>query len=233
MILLNRRRLILGATAGAILAGRANGARADEEVVVADDFSGPLPATFLGTKRPLDSEEKAAQAILDAAPDSGPPVRIAEYLNAMPDKHYKEGWPDRWNPVIVGFFEATATKPSGDVTAWCAAFLNWCLQRSNLDFPDNASSSAFRKWKTETDDPKPGDIVVYVETNEEAAREGHGHVGFFYGFNDKGQVLTLGGNQIASNRHHEISVKALPGRNVKGGVLALHSFRTADGYRAA
>jgi uncharacterized protein (TIGR02594 family) len=230
MIAMNRRKLILGAAAGALIGGRLTALRAEEEEL-AEDFSGPLPNTFLGTEAPRDSEERKADEILAAAPDAGPPFRIADYFDKLPDTHYKEGWPDRWNPVIVDFFKATNTRPRGDTTAWCAAFLNWCLQRANLDFPDNASSSAFRHWKTATDDPQLGDIVVYVEADRARADEGKGHVGLFAGFAPDGHVLTLGGNQISKTRHHMISVKALPGKGSHGGVLELHSFRTADGYR--
>jgi hypothetical protein len=35
------------------------------------------------------------------------------------------------NPVIVLFFLATKTEPSGDKTPWCAAFMNWCLRNAS------------------------------------------------------------------------------------------------------
>src|SRR5437763_10958974 len=63
---------------------------------------------------------------------------------------YQEAWPQPdpshptyANPVIVAFFLATNLKPAGDTTAWCAAFVNWCLQRAGLPTTKSASSQSF------------------------------------------------------------------------------------------
>jgi hypothetical protein len=71
---------------------------------------------------------KQAHDILDLSPSGAPPVNIAEYfLSDVPTK-WVSAWPDAYaNPIVVLFFSATHDKPAGDVTPWCAAFMNWCL----------------------------------------------------------------------------------------------------------
>ena len=153
------------------------------------DYSGPLPpeSDSLGKKRPLDAEEKVAASILASSPEGPTPYEVASYFLSVATgqygdelKPYVQGWPVRWNPVIVTFFQATSTKPEGDVTAWCAAFVNWCFLRADHGpATHSASSGSFRSFGTETANPSPGDLVVFRRTNSEKAALGQGHVGFF------------------------------------------------------
>src|ERR1700722_15568541 len=102
------------------------------------DFDGQIPdvRSILGTHPPHDAEERIARQILTGAPKKPTPFAVANYFLAIGKSEYGpgwtpyvSGWPERWNPVIVEFFQATHTKPLGDVTPWCAAFTNWCFQR--------------------------------------------------------------------------------------------------------
>jgi uncharacterized protein (TIGR02594 family) len=134
------------------------------------------------------------------------------------------GWPERWNPVIVNFFQATRTIPQGDVTSWCAAFLNWCFQQVNrVPATESASSGSFRTFGRQVLSPTQGDIIVFQNTNLVEASAGHGHVGFFV--KDYGEeVEVLGGNQIDGHeRSHKVSSKRL---KKSGARLKLHSYRT-------
>jgi uncharacterized protein (TIGR02594 family) len=194
------------------------------------DYSGPLPASRLGTQRPLKGEELVAASIIEKAPDGPTPIDVARYFMDVAEgahgatwKPYASGWPTRWNPVIVTFFKATGTTPSGDVTPWCAAFLNWCYLRS-LKSPatGSASSGSFRCFGMPTDKPRVGDVVVFRHKDSNDECLGNGHVGFFLSQTETA-VEVLGGNQIeAHTGSHSISSKLIPKR---GSLLVLHSFR--------
>ena len=156
------------------------------------------------------------------------------------DAHlYGEEWPVRANPVIVSFFDATTLRtPAGDQTAWCAAFVNWCIVRSRQDRPDmqkllahtaSAASETFRNWGQKTDTPRPGDIVVFQHKRE----SWRGHVGFFVSRVSDG-IYVLGGNQMPARAKlpdgtyekrntGEINVRRM---GMTGADLNFHSFRT-------
>lgn len=190
-----------------------------------------------GTKPATTAEESRGKKLLDQAPTNCKPVDVALYfLSIGQGEHgtenipYITAWPVRWNPVIVGFFKATNAKPSGDTTAWCAAFLNYCLMKAstNKTLPINSSertksagSKSFRKWGKETKSPKPGDIVVFINKKDPT----YGHVGFFLADMGDG-VLVLGGNQFEGKpTRHTINRKVI---SKKGSVLELHSYRTEE-----
>ncbi len=188
-----------------------------------------------GTKPATSGEEKLAQQVLNGIPRNVTPMEIALYfLNVGMGKYgeelkpYVTAWPIRWNPVIVDFFTETNTKPSGDTTAWCAAFVNFCLARAAKDKPlpkssqgptKSAASRSFREWSALTNTPTPGDIVVFKNVES----PGHGHVGFFVA--DKGSsILVLGGNQFEGYpRRHTVNRKLIA---KDGRILKFHSFRT-------
>ncbi len=204
----------------------------------------PIDSIPQGTDPPLEEEVRLAQLVLDGAPRATTPLEVARYFLAVGEGAYGEelrpyigAWPVRWNPVLVEFFNATRTRPMGDVTPWCAAFLNWCLMRARegaapregVAAPTaSASSGSFRTWGAHVDvaaghAPRPGDVVVFQRTDPTYAAAGRGHVGFFVR-EEADRVLVLGGNQFeGSPRRHVINAKWL---RKQGGVLVLHSYRT-------
>jgi len=150
----------------------------------------------------------------------------------LPDKNvdneaYNGGWRVRWNPVVVRFFTETKTTPAGDTTAWCAASLNWALARSGLHGTESASSGSFRASKGLTDNPHPGDIVVFASTDPDEARVGHGHVGLFLEQNASA-IFLLGGNQKNDFGHHAVCRKWIL---KKGNTLVFHSFHSIGVYQ--
>ncbi len=195
------------------------------------DYYGPLPnqPSILGNRPALDSEERVAKTILEKAPKLQTPFDVAKYFYAIGEGQfgptwtpYVSGWPVRWNPVIVEFFQATHTVPEGDTTSWCAAFTNWCFRRiTSVTATASASSGSFRTFGSPTTVPKEGDIVVFRKTKS-GLSDPQGHVCFFV--NDLGDsVEVLGGNQIEGKDSHKVSTKRL----LKAGpILTLHSFRT-------
>jgi len=205
------------------------------------DYDGPLPplpSKTLGNRPPRNAEEKIAKAIIEKAPVGPAPVDVAKYFLAIANgeygktwQPYAQGWPVRWNPVIVNLFQVTKTKPEGDLTPWCAAFVNWCVHRAGKGFATHsASSGSFRSFGHETNTPQSGDIVVFRRTNPASSTDARGHVGFFVA-DHGGVVEVLGGNQI--DRHdgcHIVSSKSLA---KAGNILTLHSYRTDASLHSA
>lgn len=202
---------------------------------VTPDFTGSLPTRRLGDKPAFPEEEDTARKIFAKCPNGPTPYAVARYFLDVSRgtygtawQPYTSGWPSRWNPVIVEFFTATKSTPSGDLTPWCSAFVNWCfLQAGYGQATTNANSGSFKCFSTVAALPKEGDVVVFKRADPTAtACSGLGHVGFFV--RDLGtSVEVLGGNQIdAHDGCHEVSAKPL---SKTGGVLTLQSYRAVAG----
>jgi uncharacterized protein (TIGR02594 family) len=95
------------------------------------------------------------------------------------------------NPRIVEYLHSTnigAAYDNTDETAWCSAFVNWCVEKAGHAGTDSASALSWGSWGTNATAPVPGDIVVFNWGG------GNGHVGFFVS-STKDIVKVLGGNQ--------------------------------------
>lgn len=206
------------------------------------------PVAPVGTTPPTTIEMQAAYELLLLSPYDTSPIEVAQYFLAVGAGGYGEAlrpysreWPVRANPVIYHFFSSTLTKPEGDTTAWCAAFVNWCLLRgrakladeigkskgdysiSGKPFPDehiqkystnSASSGSFRCWN-QSQSPKRGDIVVFKDTGTDgmtASCRGTGHVAFYLGIPKDGWIRVLGGNQLQAGSGGAVTVA-----NMKSG----------------
>lgn len=214
-----------------------------ETVPTLDEISASLPTTQ-GVQDAYAEEREKAKAILAGSPDTLTPFEVALYFEKLGsglfnDQYgddawlYAQEWPERANPVIVSFFDATSLPViSGDQTAWCAAFVSWCITRSgSKEGAHSAASASYRKWGTATDDPKPGDLVVF----QHKRKPGQGHVAFFVSRVGGGFML-LGGNQMPlraqlpdgtyeARNTGEVNMKYFP---VEGKDLKFHSFRTSS-----
>ncbi|MBY5554149.1 CHAP domain-containing protein [Rhizobium leguminosarum] len=201
-----------------------------------------IETKVVGTARPKSEEIEAAYYVLTESPFDCAPVEVAEYVLAVGSgaygpnlRKFAREWPERANPLIFHFFSATQTKPEGDVTAWCAAFLNWCILRahakkqeqigkspgffstSGLPFSvddmkahstNSASSGSFRCWQ-ETKNPKRGDLVVFKNKGTDQATKyclGQGHVAFYLRTPGANLVQVLGGNQISAGSGGAVTV---------------------------
>jgi len=219
---------------GPACAAAQNAAKLPAGIGVKPDYVGPIPRGNLGDVPALRSEVTIANRVIAGAPTGPDPYSVAKYFLAVGSGAYGQeltlftyGWPERWNPVIVDFFQATKTQPEGDLTPWCAAFVNWCFLRA-LKKPatESASSGSFRCQPTETSTPVEGDLVVFRRKGDPATCNGQGHVGFFV--RDVGdRVEVLGGNQIDREaKTHKISQVHF----LKNGIeLELHSYRSSRG----
>lgn len=209
----------------------------------AEDKPAPyIDTNLVGTAAPTQTEIAMAYDILMASPKGAAPVDVAQYFLAVGAGAYGDSyrpfareWPIRANPLIYHFFSATQTKPEGDTTAWCAAFVNWCIQRSwaktddeigkapgafsqsGKPFADenlrshgtnSASSGSFRCW-TEVASPQRGDIVVFKDAGTDSLTRvcrGTGHVAFYLGVPRPGWVRVLGGNQTLIGSNGAVTV---------------------------
>ncbi|WP_309239050.1 CHAP domain-containing protein [Ensifer sp. ENS12] len=205
--------------------------QAQGPTVLGPDYSGPLPADLYtrGTKPPLTEEEAVARRIIRRAPTSSP-IAVMQYFAGLREVNrdgeaYNAGWATRWNPVIVEFYTATDNTYTGDTTAWCAAFLNWCLARANYKGGTRSTvSGTFRNAPGRTTTLARGDIIVFKKTGGASCR---GHVGLYVGKTRTG-FRVLGGNQTNVNGHSSINVREVP---FPGSHLALHSFHSISAFR--
>lgn len=87
------------------------------------------------------------------------------------------------NPRIVEYHQSTTLRATDDETAWCSAFVNWCIEQAGIKGTKSASSRSWLAWGQEITQPCRGCIVVCK-----------GHVAFYYQ-EERGRILLLGGNQ--------------------------------------
>jgi uncharacterized protein (TIGR02594 family) len=217
---------------------------------------GPIPnieaflrqySTDTGEEKAYGEEVTQAERIWDACPTNTSPFQIAFYfyelalgqLNHLSNDgnsihKYAMEWPKRANPLIVNFFSATNYgNPAGDTTAWCSAFVNWCIERATkgkdasktngmIGRTKSAASKSFREWGKATSNPNVGDIVVFRNPKD----DNFGHVGFYIGMAGA-KILVLGGNQgpyLGTKNTGEVNVKPF---SEKSNDLVLVGFRTA------
>ncbi len=193
-----------------------------------DYYSAFIPVLRpLGTNTPSDSEVTKGDELVLGSPKGRTPFDTMRYFSDITytnsqGEAYNAGWSDRWNPVIVRFFECAGRTPSGDETFWCAASLNWVLARSGYVGTCSSSSSSFRCVGRATNDPQQGDIVVFREKDKQLADAGRGHVGLFVS-KSATSITVLGGNQKKKG-HHAVCLQVIDDRIP----LVLDSFRSID-----
>lgn len=187
----------------------------------------PLVGNVVGSAPSRPEEVATAFRLLLNAPRDTNQLAIASYFEKIPNKNadgepYNFEWSNRANPLIVGFFSLTNTLPSeGDQTSWCAAFANFCLYLSGHKGTFSALSGSFRKYGQPTDNPKPGDLVVFSKWGEDG-KKGFGHVGFFLAMEQDG-IKMLGGNQRGATKSTgAVTTTTMPKESAE---LVLHSFR--------
>lgn len=91
-----------------------------------------------------------------------------------------------------------------DETPWCAAFVGAMLERCGIRSTRFESAKSYLQWGVTLTNPVVGCVVVF-------SRDGGGHVGFFLGYDKKGNLLVLGGNQSDG-----VNVRAFPVERATG-----------------
>lgn len=105
-----------------------------------------------------------------------------------------------------------------DETAWCAAFVNWCLKKSGLTGLDTDSAGLAEAWLdygTPIEAPRYGVItVIYNPAAADSALTATGnHVGFLIDGGLGDSVTLLGGNQ-----GNQVKLSKFSGWQIKGFV---------------
>jgi len=98
------------------------------------------------------------------------------------------------NQTIIGYWRDGNVKgvvAKTDEIAWCAAFCNAMLERSNVKGTQAANAKSFLKWGSVLEVPALGCLVVL---NRPGGETWQGHVGFCVGV-DSQSIYMLGGNQ--------------------------------------
>ena len=96
------------------------------------------------------------------------------------------------NPIVVGFFQKSVGMIFSDETAWCAAFIGAVLYEAGLPNTGKLNARSYLKYGTPVSKPQVGDIVVFWRGRRKSWT---GHVALFSHFDDRGNVVCLGGNQ--------------------------------------
>ncbi|MFC3530455.1 CHAP domain-containing protein [Paracoccus mangrovi] len=186
----------------------------------------------VGTKASRHSEVRTAVRIILDAPRGGGIIDTVRYFADLKGKNednelYSREWSVRANPLIVSFFALTGTAPSaGDQTAWCAAFLSFCLFLADKPNKFTALSGGYRTFGNDaSNSPSPGDVAVFSKYGEDGTK-GFGHVGFFLSSevrNGVDGVNVIGGNQVGDTGSTGAITEAwFP---LQGKTIFLHSIR--------
>jgi uncharacterized protein (TIGR02594 family) len=166
-----------------------------------DDFVNSVSTAFAqGLKDAFDLINKNAPETIAAVVGAGnaPWFAIAD---AEEKKGIKESDP-AGDAEILEYFRSINFSTATSKTAWCAAFVSFCMKRSGnqvaIDSVPKTNPALAASWKS-WGDPLPvnagntpqGAVVVLSPTEDQ---DGSGHVGFFVKGNAS-TITLLGGNQ--------------------------------------
>lgn len=161
-------------------------------------------------------QRERADTIVKAIPFGPRPIDIAQsfvdrFYHSEPETISQAAPPAALNPLISRFFETTTSREDGDVIAWCAAFVNFCIDRNGGAGSRSASSQSFLQGtfrKTET--PVEGDLAVFTCFDAAGRSLNLGHVAFFRERMNDGHIHLVGGNQAANGYSSIISETVVP-----------------------
>ncbi len=96
------------------------------------------------------------------------------------------------NPRIAGYLASVGLGSSGDETAWCSAFVNWCMGQGGLKGTGKPNARSWLTWGRESlAAPVYGAVTVLWRNSPSSWM---GHVAFIVGYAEDA-VHLLGGNQ--------------------------------------
>lgn len=105
--------------------------------------------------------------------------------------------------------DAVRKDPSGwRMTAWCAAFVNWCLSRADAPHLGYATAASWLKFGLPMAHPDYGCVVVIKPGSATSSTTGHVA---FYGSSEGHHIWLLGGNQ-----HQKVSWMKANKEKVRG-----------------
>jgi uncharacterized protein (TIGR02594 family) len=166
-----------------------------------------------GYKQATADQIAKARRIIDDTPKGPAPYDIAKsfvdrFFERDPEAISQWPAPSTWNPLVKEFFSATSLRANNDMIDWCAAFVNWCIERNNKKGTNSAASQSFvnKDPYKKTDQPKEGDLVVFTCYDKQSGKNlGIGHVAFFKVALGGDVIGVIGGNQSADGHSSIIS----------------------------
>lgn len=136
--------------------------------------------------------ENAPEAIQEA--NAADPVATAKASTPAEFAESYLGQTEEANHTTLTKFIQAVNPSMDDVrdTAWCAGFVNAVLNEAGQETTRSLKARDFMNWGEAVDDPQEGDVVVLWRESRDSWK---GHVGFFSGYDDNGDIKVLGGNQ--------------------------------------
>lgn len=125
------------------------------------------------------------------------------FTKALGELGVRERVGDADHPRILEYFAATNIPKNDlhDETAWCSAFLNWCMEQDGFKGTRKANARSWLPWGQPLSEPRLGCVVVFWRSEPNSAQ---GHVAFYVG-RDEQSIYVLGGNQ-----NNAVSLAAYP-----------------------
>jgi len=121
------------------------------------------------------------------------------YDIAKGEEGIKEFPGDADNPQVVKYLKSCSTLSQSfqrnDETAWCSAFVNWCVEQAGFEGTESASARSWMHWGKPAAAPTTGCIVVLSRGSNPA----FGHVGFLVNKTTTTVRLLAGNQQDAVN----------------------------------
>lgn len=117
---------------------------------------------------------------------------MTPYQIALSEYGIKEDLSVNSNPEVLKYYAKIGQGwVKDDSTAWCAAFMGYCLETAGITSTKALNARSYLNWGTSTKTPKVGDIVVFWRISPTSV---YGHVGYFISHRN-GVIYTLGGNE--------------------------------------
>lgn len=105
------------------------------------------------------------------------------------------------HPLIIEFGESVILEVTSDEIPWCSNFVNWCMEKSNIERTRSAAARSWLRWGIQLpiEAPAFGSVVVLQRGGgNQPGREvikAKGHVGFLIDRPTPTEIIVLGGNQ--------------------------------------
>lgn len=180
---------------------------------VVSTFATPDTAVSISQPRALPKDMKPADVEQAIAPmaktqlpnsadartiaSSSTNIELAQNLIGMDEKNPEHA------QILSSFIkENSGIEINPANTAWCAAFVGGVIGANGGEGTGKLNARSYLEWGEAVAEPKEGDVVVFSRGDPNGWQ---GHVGFFKGYDDKGNILVLGGNQ-----GNKVSIQAYP-----------------------
>lgn len=96
------------------------------------------------------------------------------------------------NPQILKWWQLIRAPFTDDETPWCAGYVGGVLEHVGIRSSRSAMARSYLKWGKPLTTPIPGAVVVFWRGSRNGSS---GHVGFYVGKDQRGNIMCLGGNQ--------------------------------------